>query len=131
MIITILINTLKGVQQMSKKSNITLPKEVELPQYPNQLKLTGIAALISLILGLFYPIIFSGTVAFLVIAVGIITHNTKFKAVYYSRRAISKYKSEKYKECFKLCKKALKYDNTLSSTHDLMSLSIKKGRLKI
>lgn len=116
---------------MSKKLNTTFSKEVELPQYPNQLKLIGIAALISLIGGIFYPLLFAGTAAFLVIAVGIITYNTKFKAVYYSRRAISKYNSEKYKECFKLCKKALKYDNTLSSTHDLMSLSIKKGKLKL
>lgn len=131
MVITILINTLKGVQQMSKRSKTTLPKEVKLPQYPNELKIAGIAALISLIGGLFYPIIFAATAAFLVIAVGIITYNTKFKAVYYSRSAISKYESQKYKECFNLCKKALKYDNTLSSTHDLMSLSIKKGKLKI
>jgi hypothetical protein len=115
---------------MSKKSKTTLHKEIELPQYPNQLKITGMAALISFIGGLFYPIIFAGTAAFLVIAVGIITYNAKFKAVYYSRRAISKYNSEKYKECFKLCKKALKYDNNLSSTHDLMSLSIKRGKLK-
>jgi len=116
---------------MARRAKVISTKEIEIPQYPNQLKQAGIAALIFFIGGLIYPFFFAISAAFLVIAIGVIAYNPKFKAIYYCRRAILKYNSQKYNECLELCKKTLKYDSSLTSAHNLMSLSIKKRNKKL
>lgn len=114
--------------KMNTKATNDLPKDVEKPQFPNQLIFSSIAAVVLFIGGYLYTPLFSASVVFLVISIGVIVYNKRFKAIYYTRRAISKYKSGNYKESFKLCRRALKYENSYDPAFNLMSWSKKKGK---
>ena len=113
---------------MNSNCNNSLPKGVEVPSFPAQFKITLFLAIFFFIPGLYFKNFFTLSVFASVICIGIISYNKEFKTIYYTRRAISKYKCEKYKDCFNLCKKALKLTDNYSYAFLLMSSSTKKGK---
>lgn len=113
---------------MNTKDINDLPKDVEEPKFPNQLIFSSIAAVLLYIGGYLYAPLFSAFVVFLGISIGIAAYNKSFKAAYYTKRAISKYKSGNYKESFKLCKRALKYEDNYAPAFNLMRWNKKKGK---